>query len=395
MIDKFFNQLYSIRVMNGGFYTGEVITTILAIIIVAYFLKKGDRNAFWVFLFGCGAWIFAEILLAASGERALTATMQLLGGINVGFPVAPILMGIVEGAVPALLAYIFAKFLYTGEYKKAALPLLFIVFYLFQESVLGKISASGVPSWFYLTGLPVWNSVLSIRWYFRPAGVGAVLMMTLIGIVALAMISTRRPAHWKFTIYYYLGLAFYIAWVTWSAQSWGYTRFVAIPVILGDTWAAGLNAVLLQYILITSGAPWIPLMFPYWFLIPGLTTFWWLPASFGGAATAYLFDILIEVAGIYIPFLAIPFKLKLVKLPENGEVEVSSRQGWLSLLFFFIVLVPILIVAVWMSSLSNNFLTGFTQGLFNGIIVMAIGTITVIVVQIIWRATKGEPIKWW
>ena len=394
MIDKFLNQLYSIRIMNGGFYTGEVITTILAIIIVAYFFRKGDRNAFWVFLFGCGAWIFTEITIAAKGERALTATMQLLGGISVGFPVAPILMGIVEGAVPALLAYIFAKYIYTKEYKKALLPLLFIIFYLFMEHVLGIIASQGIPFWVSLTGVPVWNSVLSIRWYFRPSGVGAVLMMTLIGIVALALVKTQRPAHWKFTAIYYVGLAFYVSWATWTSQFWGYARFVAIPVILGDTWAAGPSAVLLQYILITSGAPWIPLMFPYWFLIPGMTTWWWLPASFGGAATSYLFDILIEVAGIYIPFLTIPFILKLVKLPEEGE-KVLTGQGWLSLVFFFVALVPILIVALWLSSLSNNFLGGLVQGLLNGILVMVVGTIVVVVVQAIWRAAKGEPLKWW
>jgi hypothetical protein len=378
--------------MNGGFYTGEIVTTILSIIIVAYFLRKGDRNVLWVFLFGCGAWISAEISLAASGDRSLTITMQLLGGINVGFPVPSILMGIVEGAVPALLAYLFAKFLYTREYKKAVLPLLFVIFYLFQEGVLGRINSLDIPSGLYLSGYPIWNSVLSIRWYFRPSGVGTVLMMTLVGVVALAMVITRRSAHWKFTAYYFLGLVFYVAWAAWTSQAWGYTRFVAVPLI---SWSAGPSAVLLQYILIMNGAPWLPVAFPYWYLVPGVTTYYWLPATFESAAISYLYDILIEVGGIYIPFLTIPLILRLVKLPENGEAEASRRQGWLSLLFLSVALVPILIVAVWLSSLANNFLGGFVQGLLSGILVIAIGIIVVLVAQVIWRAAKREPIKWW
>ncbi|MHA1644246.1 MAG: hypothetical protein ACTSV0_04355, partial [Candidatus Freyarchaeota archaeon] len=80
--------------------------------------------------------------------------------------------------------------------------------------------------------------------------------------------------------------------------------------------------------------------------------------------------------------------------PEEGE-EVSTGQGWMSLVFFFFALVPILIVALWLSSLSNNFLGGLVQGLLNGILIMVVGTIVVVVVQAIWRAAKGEPLKWW
>ncbi|MEX2705158.1 MAG: hypothetical protein Q6352_007855 [Candidatus Freyrarchaeum guaymaensis] len=44
MIDKLLNQLYSIRVMNGGFYTGEVVTTILAINRCLLFQKGRQKR---------------------------------------------------------------------------------------------------------------------------------------------------------------------------------------------------------------------------------------------------------------------------------------------------------------------------------------------------------------
>ncbi|MFB0562344.1 MAG: hypothetical protein ACETWM_14160 [Candidatus Lokiarchaeia archaeon] len=392
MLDSFFNQLYMILMTNGGFFTGELIIGIAGIIIVAYYLKKGDRNPFYLFVFGLVIYIVIEIGGAATGIREINPGIQLLGGITIGSP--SLLLAFREGATSTVLAYLFARFAFRKEYKKAVLPLLAIILLLFNDQVLMFIASGGIPSFLNVFG-PLgdlyskffWNTAVSVRSLYRPDSVGAFIAMNILGFVALAVLNSRRSKYWKFVALHFSAFAFYIFWFAWSFQLWGWRRYVAFPVIDPSIWMAGGYAVFFTYWWIVSGLPWIP-----W-----LVNYWLFPSSFGGAAFSYAFDVLVESAGGRICLLTVPILLGIVKVPELEEEtgKVSSTQGWLSASWLFIWVVPTALIAIWLSSLSENFLAMFTVGLSYGVALIAIGATVIVVINIIWRKIKREPLKWW
>jgi len=394
MIDPFFNQLRMILITNGGFLTGEIIFGIVGIIIVAYYLRKGDRTPFWIFVFGFSLYVVAEIGAASIGAREFSAPIQLLGGISVGYPIPSIILAFREGGTPTVLSFLFARHAFRKEYKKALWPLIVIVLLLFNDSVLMFIASGGIPSFLHVFGPMgdlyskfVWSTSVSVRWLFRPNAVGSFISMTIIGFVALAALNARRPRYWKFAALHFSAFAFYIFWFAWTLQLWGWRRYVAIPVIDPSIWMSGGYAVFFAYYWIMSGQSWMP-----W-----LVNFWLYPASFGGTVFSISFDVFIEAAGSRLCLLTVPLFLGIAKVPEleSEKDGVSSKQGWLSALYLFILVVPIGLISVWLSSLSMNFLTLFTVGLCYGVTLVAIASTVIVVIYLIWRAVKGEPLRWW
>ncbi|MEX2706615.1 MAG: hypothetical protein Q6352_015385 [Candidatus Freyrarchaeum guaymaensis] len=394
MIDNFFNQFRMILMTNGGFFTGEIILGIVGIILVAYFLRKGDRNPFWLFVFGFGMYVIAEIGAASLGIRELSPAMRLLGGITIGYPIPSVILAFREGGTPTVLSYLFARYAFNKQYKKAVLPLIVIVLLLFNDQVLSFIASGGIPSFLHVYGPLgdlyskfVWNTNVSIRWLFRPNQVGTFMATTLLGFLALALLNGRRSRYWKFAALHYSAFAFYLLWFVWTFQLWGWRRYVAIPVIDPSVWAAGSHAVFFAYWWIVSGLPWMP-----W-----LVNYWLLPANFGGAFVSYAYDILIEAAGSRLCMLTVPLFLGIARIPELEEegVEVSSAQGWLWALYLFVLVVPISLTSMWLSSLSMNFLTMFTVGIVYGVALVAIASTIIVVIYILWRKIEGEPLKWW
>ena len=95
--------------------------------------------------------------------------------------------------------------------------------------------------------------------------------------------------------------------------------------------------------------------------------------------------------------LTVPLFLGIARIPELEEegVEVSSAQGWLWALYLFVLVVPISLTSMWLSSLSMNFLTMFTVGIVYGVALVAIASTIIVVIYILWRKIEGEPLKWW
>jgi len=401
MIDKFLNQLLMVLIINGGFLTGELILGIVGVVIIAYFWRKGDRNPLWIFIYGYSVWAVAEVGMAAMGFRWITIPIQLLGGITVSYPIPSLILAIREGGVPTVLSYLFAKYAVAGKYRKAALPLLTIAALMFQEQALKIMAANGIPFFMQILGIPplghvlswvVWNHAVSIRWLFSPGSVGAVTSMTIIGFLVLAKLNGQSPKYWKFAAFHYTAFAFYIT-LFCMQQPWAYGRLVAIPVIGAGAWTSPIS-LLFTYMWIVKGLPWIPWL--SWMGVKAPVEFWLLPANFEGSMISHLYDILNEAASSRLALLTVPFFLKIVEMPEEArEVEVAASQKWMAAAYLAILVVPVLLTAIWLSSLSDGFLAGFAAGLFYGAALLAVGAVVLTVIYVAWRAAKGQELKWW
>jgi len=366
VFEALMGQIYIVRTGSGYFYTGSIIVIAMTLILLAYLLRKGERGAFWVFLVSLIAWTYVEVYIAVSGVRMVTPLM-LMGGLWVSPVVPAVFRGVTDGALPVLLAYLFAKSLYMRNYRNVLLVLAFLVFYLGVEAAFEAVgAAAGVlhPS-LLLLGVPVWNAAYSVRWIFRPSSVGTLLLMTVVGLAIVAW--RRNGPFWKFTTYYFLYLVIYTAYASLSSQQLGFKRWAGVlmpfvgfdPATLSLAWLSPVEAAL-RLALINYGIPVVMSFYPL--VIPVCLV---VPADFFRAVIAYVFDVTIEVAGIYLPFLAIPVALGVVELPEE-EVSKASMVAH-ALALTALTLGP-LAMGVWLSSTALSFASGFVRGIIAGII---------------------------
>lgn len=358
------NQMYIVRTSNGYFYTGALMVVAMTFALLAYLLRRGEKGAAWVFLMAAVAWTTVEVYIALSGIRAVNPLM-LMGGVWLPTWVPAVIRGITDGALPALLGYLFARTLKLRNYIAVLLILLFTLAFLGIERGVESIGvAAGLlhPS-IGLLGVPVWNSTYSIRWIFNPVSVGGLFIMTLIGLAVLAHVNGR--GFWVFTTHYFLYIVYYAACFTLIPQQFGFRRWVGTPIPLMGFDPASMTLTLLDPAQALIRLLWVGYGLPvaislYHTAIPILTL---LPADLFRACITYLFDITIEIAGVYIPYLTIPVALRLVEKPENGTSTTNFALHATTLLL--LTLGPI-IMALWISMSSINFLPNLLEGIATG-----------------------------
>lgn len=358
MIELLAGQIYIVRTINGFFYTGSIIVVVLTALLLLYVVRRGDMGALWVFVFSSVSWILGEVYWVSYGGRLVTP-VELMGGIVVSPIIPAVLRGVTDGALPVLLAYLFAGSVFSKRFKGVVGVLGFLVLYIFIEGffeTLG-VKAGVLHPMTAMLGVPVWNASYSVRWLFNPLAVGGFLALTLIGLL---LTFRRSRAFWNFALYYFSYLVIYTSYASLMGQLVGFKRWAGVPLIsLGfnpETMSLSvldpLNAVL-RLVWISYGLPAIVSVYP--FTIPICLI---VPADPFRAGIAYFFDVTIEVAGIYLPFIAIPATLGLTPVFEG----VSKRSAYAHGITLATLTIAPLTLAVWFSLGSLNFLVRFIQG---------------------------------
>ncbi|MEM1798432.1 MAG: hypothetical protein QXX87_04335, partial [Candidatus Jordarchaeales archaeon] len=137
---------------------------------------------------------------------------------------------------------------------------------------------------------------------------------------------------------------------------------------------------LLRLAWVSYGLPTIfsvyPLAFPVLLVVP---------ANIYGAFLGYFFDVTIEVAGVYLPFIAFPVMLGLVELPGK-EVARSAALPHTAILLS-LTAVP-LVLGVWLSSKAPHFPSSFAQGAIGFLAFLAVGLVVLVVV----KALRGKSV---
>ncbi|MBS7246752.1 MAG: hypothetical protein QXW47_02665 [Candidatus Jordarchaeales archaeon] len=382
------NQMCIVRTSNGYFYTGALIVVAMTFVLLAYLLRKGERGAAWVFLMASIAWTTVEVYIALSGIRAVNPLM-LMGGVWLPTWVPAVIRGITDGALPALLGYLFARTLNLKNYTASLLILLFTLAFLGIERSVESIGvAAGVlhPS-MGLLGIPVWNSTYSIRWIFNPVSVGGLLVMTLIGLALLMRINGR--GFWVFTTHYFLYIVYYALCFILIPQQFGFRRWVGVPLPFAGFDPEIMSITLLDPAQSLIRSLWLgyglPIIIPFYHTaIPILVLF---PADLFGASVTYLFDATIEIAGVYIPYLTIPVALRLVEKPENGTSTISLMLH--ATILLSLTVGPIT-MALWLSASSMNFLPNLLEGAATGPVSLLVGVAVLAVTRYLTEKTRKK-----
>ncbi|MEM1658250.1 MAG: hypothetical protein QXK94_04365 [Candidatus Jordarchaeales archaeon] len=373
------NQMYIVRTSNGYFYTGSLVVIAITFALLAYLLRKGELGAAWVFLMSAVAWTTVEVYIALSGIRAVNPLM-LMGGVWLPTWLPAVMRGITDGALPALLGYIFARFLKLRKRAALLLVLLFTPFFLAIERGVESIGVvAGVlhPS-IGLLGIPVWNSTYSLRWIFNPVSVGGLLIMTAIGLAILARVNGR--GFWIFTTHYFLYIAYYALCFTLIPQQFGFRRWVGVPIPFAGFDFASASITLLDPVQSLVRSLWVsyglPLVIPFYHTaLPVLVVF---PADLYKACITYLFDVTIEIAGVYIPYLTIPVALGFVEKPENGFSKASTLVHAAVLLS---LTVGPLATALCISAPSIDFLPNLLSGIATGPVSLLAGVAALVMTR--------------
>lgn len=240
--------------------TTKLILTLVAIAICLYDWKRNDRKDYiWVFITGAIIWGGIELVQNLSGMRVMPS--HVLFGVELPVWAGAILQGTSEGAYVAVIGLFVADRFFLKEN--------------FKEGVVG-LAIMVVPS--------------SLRLMFvgiQPYGIGIPsserLMFTPIASIVLAIMVLSS--------------------VVWLVKTNATFRRRGIYMYIGMV----ILAVSFTTFEVLGGARWIGVG-------PASSI---VPADVVISVGALSYDIFIEIAGAYVPFLVIPCVLGLIKLRKN------------------------------------------------------------------------------
>ncbi|MHA1147351.1 MAG: hypothetical protein ACTSR8_03815 [Promethearchaeota archaeon] len=269
--------LESIFMIRGGSFGEDfgrkLIVSIIGLLICVYDWKSNDKRKdyFWVFIVGTIIWSSAELILQLSGTRALQE--KFLFGINItdALWLTIPLQGMSEGAFVAVTGTLFGDRLLNKETRKKWTKIFLIVLLgLFISYTRNGVTYNNVN----VGDL----SIPSRRDMFPLTANIFIIIMCSIAIIWLIKAESYER---KRGIMMYLIMAVFIA--VWTLSEW----------LTGQRW--------IEVGMINSNGGYSNLR-----RAPPLIEF---------GALAY--DVLIEVSFIYLPFLALPYWLGLIKKRED------------------------------------------------------------------------------
>ena len=107
-----------LNIWFGRYYSGSIdftsylILTIIFIILSIIFKYKYEEEAFWkIYLSSSVFWIIFELILQGTGWRTWYEPPTLFWSIKIKYPITALLQGPMEGGIPTVLMYGFAKLL--------------------------------------------------------------------------------------------------------------------------------------------------------------------------------------------------------------------------------------------------------------------------------------------
>ncbi|MFX1337182.1 MAG: hypothetical protein ACFFDK_01090 [Promethearchaeota archaeon] len=260
--------LESIFMIRGG-YLGEdfnykLLSSIFAIAIVIFDNRRNKRlDYFWVFLVGTIIWTGIEASLQLSGTRVLPN--RLLFGIQLPLWLSLPIQGISEGSYLAVLGLFITDLVLDDNTKKYGIMLLVIIIVITFIRV------------FFIYGVETPNiggEVASRRNIF---GIGSVILVGIMCGIGVYWLVRAKPEPQKRGLYTFLFMLIISGiWIT-------------LNVVAGQKWVEiGIQNPDGTYSNLRRAPLFIEIL-------------------------VLAYDIIFEIALIYVPFLAIPYMLGLIK----------------------------------------------------------------------------------
>ncbi len=251
--------LYMVR--DAGFgrdFTPKLWVSIAALVMVVADVRRNKRLDYvWVFVIGTVIWAAAEALLSLQGTRAMPDRVLFDRPIPMGLSL--LLQGTGEAAFVAILGlYVGDRWLTRGRRVHSAVVMAIVCVLVTAATVRGALARAGAPE------------VASRRDLLAPG--------SLLALGALALIA----------------IAFYVARAPWR------------PRVLAMSWAMLIFSTIWTIGQVATGGRWVETRVGEAFVAasPG--------AQFAGLA----FDVIVEIVLAYVPFLAIPVLLGLIRDPR-------------------------------------------------------------------------------
>lgn len=269
--------LENIFMIRGGSFGqdfgSKVIMSIIGIAICFYDWKVNDRRKdyFWVFICGTIIWSSAELILQIAGTRVLQE--KAIFGLDVTYmPWITIpLQGMSEGAFVGVIGVLFGDRIKNPETRKTWI----IIFGLSWIFLL----AIALPNGINFDNVNAGDLSIPSRRDMFPLSAN-IFILVMCALAILWWITTNSETR-KRGIWMYIIMATFIAWWTFTEWLTG-QRWIEIGTINPDGSYSDLRRA------------------------PGLIEF-----------LALAYDYMIEVSLIYVPFLAIPYWLGLIKPEET------------------------------------------------------------------------------
>jgi hypothetical protein len=266
--------LESIFIIRGGFwgeeYDFKVLFALVAVIVCVYDWKwKHRKDYFWVFLTGFIFWSLVELLLQQLGIRDMTR--RFLFGSEIPMLLSIPLQGLSEGVTVGIIGLLITDLYLKKETKKYSfmvfgMVMIAITLIMFSHGIYEPNIGGDVPS--RRNVFPVWE-----------------LLIIILAAPAIYWIITTDPASrrrglYMFMVMFILGCAWYL--VYWlSGQRW---------VEIGIKHADG------TYSNLRHAGSFLELL-------------------------VIIYNAFVEIALIYMPFLAIPYLLGLIKPNPSTQRE--------------------------------------------------------------------------
>ncbi|TFG20584.1 MAG: hypothetical protein EU529_14695 [Promethearchaeota archaeon] len=170
-----------LNIWFGRYYSGSIdftsylILTIIFIILSIIFKYKYEEEAFWkIYLSSSVFWIIFELILQGTAWRTWYEQPTLFWSIKINYPITALLQGPMEGGIPTVLMYGFAKLLAFKRDKEFIIltivfvilaPILLLTNISSQESATVSRRAVSLFSILFVSIFTIVGFIIALKFY--------------------------------------------------------------------------------------------------------------------------------------------------------------------------------------------------------------------------------------